>query len=92
MPTFRRFELHRSADVTGVSGTGIVADGVEYYEPFTVTFPDGGVRQLLPSWVRITWRGPYSSTVLWDSITHVLRVHGHDGATTVVWLPVEKEE
>ncbi len=26
----RRFQLHRVEDVTGVSGTGIVAEGVEF--------------------------------------------------------------
>lgn len=63
-----RFELHRDDDVTGVSGDGIVADGIR--------LPDG--RAVL------RWRGPRSSTVLWRSMEHAVAVHGHDGATRVV--------
>ncbi len=66
----RRFQLHRSRDVSGVSGTGVVADGVE--------FPDGGVV--------VRWRGRRPSTVVWSSVDDVHEIHGHGGATRVVWL------
>ena len=69
----RRFELHRDADITGVSGTGVVAEGVE--------FSDGRVAM---RW-RPTEHG-LCSTVFWDSMEGVTVVHGHDGATRVVWL------
>jgi hypothetical protein len=66
----RLFELHRDRDVTGVSGCGAVADGVE--------FPDDTVV--------IRWRGSRGSTVVWATIADAVAVHGHDGATRVVWL------
>jgi hypothetical protein len=67
----RRFVLERSEDVTGVSGTGTVAEGVE--------FSDG----------RVTLRwvvGEHRSTVAWDSIDDVEKIHGHNGATAVRWV------
>lgn len=45
----RLFQLHRDEDPTGVSGPGIVADGVE--------FDDGTVV--------IRWRSEHASTVVW---------------------------
>lgn len=69
-PMFARpFVLQRDHDVSGVSGTGTVADGVQ--------FPDGSVA--------IRWRGARPSTVVWASLADALHVHGHSGATRVVW-------
>lgn len=65
----RRFHLHRTTDITGVSGTGRVADGV--------LWPDGSVS--------IRWRGDRPSTVFWDDLGHAEAVHGHGGATRIVW-------
>lgn len=65
----RRFHLQRLHDVTGVSGTGRVADGV--------LWPDGSVS--------IRWRGDRPSTVFWDDVAHVEAVHGHGGHTRIVW-------
>lgn len=64
-----RFHLQRDTDVSGVSGTGTVADGIE--------FPDGTCV--------IRWRGYYQSTVVWPSVGDVEAVHGHGGATRIVW-------
>jgi hypothetical protein len=61
----RRFILVREVDVTGVSGTGKVAEGV--------VFADGTVA--------IRWLGDTPSTVVWASLDHAMRVHGHNGAT-----------
>jgi len=66
----RRFQLVRNHDVTGVSGTGIVVLGVQ--------FPSGKVI--------IQWQGDYPSLVIWDSIEDAMVVHGHDGATQLVWI------
>lgn len=82
--TGRRFELHRYQDISGVSGVGVVADGVEFTEPHVVEFPDGERRELPAGWVRIIWRGEYSSCVLWPSFEHAEAVHGHGGATKFV--------
>lgn len=66
----RRFELHRDIDVSGISGTGVVAEGVE--------FGDG--------WVAVRWRGATPSTVIWASVDDAVAVHGHAGSTRLVWL------
>lgn len=65
----RLFHLQRDVDVSGISGTGIVADGV--------VFPDGVAV--------IRWRGERQSTVVWPSIEDVEAIHGHGGATRIVW-------
>lgn len=67
----RTFCLNRTEDETGVSGTGIVAHGVE--------FPDGKVV--------IRWCvGEHRSTSHWDSLEAVEAIHGHHGKTRIVWL------
>ncbi|MDX2948032.1 hypothetical protein [Streptomyces caniscabiei] len=65
----RRFHLQRTTDITGVSGTGRVADGV--------LWPDGTVS--------IRWRGERPSTVAWDRLADAEHVHGHGGHTVIVW-------
>jgi len=65
----RRFHLQRDTDVSGISGTGVVADGVR--------FPDGVCV--------IRWRGDRQSTVVWPSVEDVEAIHGHGGATRIVW-------
>ncbi|MFI0262523.1 hypothetical protein ACH4OW_26180 [Streptomyces sp. NPDC017056] len=67
--TPRRFHLQRDADVTGMSGTGHVADGV--------LWPDGTAS--------IRWRGTRPSIVHWDRLDDAETVHGHGGATRIVW-------
>jgi hypothetical protein len=59
----------RSKDSTGVSGTGHVADGVE--------FPDGKVA--------LRWRGANASTTLFDNMRHAIAIHGHNGDTQAVF-------
>jgi len=66
----RLFQLARDVDITGVSGTGVVADGV--------VFPDGVTV--------IRWRGERQSTVVWPSIEDVEVIHGHGGATRIEWI------
>ncbi|WP_041560288.1 hypothetical protein [Nocardia farcinica] len=67
----RTFVLERAEDVSGVSGTGTVAEGIE--------LPDGRVA--------IRWCvGEHRSTVVWDSLESVEKIHGHNGATAVRFL------
>lgn len=66
----RRFVLIRETDPSGVSGIGTVAEGVQ--------FSDGTIA--------LRWRGPHPATAVWNSITNVLAVHGHTGATAARWL------
>lgn len=66
----RAFVLKRDEDVSGISGTGVVAQGIEF---------DDGM-------VVLRWCvGEYRSTVVWPSIEAVEAIHGHDGRTSVVW-------
>lgn len=75
MRDLRRFELHRDEDVTGVSGTGVVAEGVVFSSGKAV----------------IEWLTEWPTSVVWhdrglDSVEHV---HGHNGRTRIVWIDSE---
>lgn len=72
MLSMRRFELIRHHDETGISGTGPVAEGVE--------FGDGRVV------LRWCTEGRPGSLVIWDSAADALEIHGHAGATELVWI------
>lgn len=69
----RMFVLERLEDVSGISGTGTVAEGVE--------FSDGRAA--------VRWLGATSSTELWDNIAAVEAIHGHGGKTVVQWTRPE---
>lgn len=62
------FELHRDADETGVSGTGVVAEGA--------VFSDGTVV--------LRWKTDTASTTFFDDVDQMMKVHGHGGATRLV--------
>lgn len=73
LPDFpRRFLLERTTDVSGVSGTGTVVWGV--------VFPDGRVAY--------RWNTSTATTCTADSVDDVVAIHGHDGATQLVWIDV----
>lgn len=65
----RTFQLHRTKDISGVSGTGIVAEGVE--------FSNGKVA--------LAWHSSYKSIAIYDSINDVDRIHCHGGFTRIIW-------
>jgi len=67
----KRFLLERLTDVSGVSGIGIVAEGV--------AFTDGSA---VIHWIA----GEHHSTVVWPAIEGVEAIHGHGGATQIVWI------
>ncbi len=68
----RRFRLVRHEDVSGVSGTGVVAHGVQ--------MPDGSIalRWCVPG-MPTTWN-------LLEAIEHVELLNGHRGKTEVEWI------
>lgn len=76
--TTRAFILFRDQDVTGISGTGPVADGV--------VFPDGTT---VVRWRDLggpaAERGVRPTTVVFESIAAVEALHGHGGATRIVY-------
>jgi hypothetical protein len=64
----RVFYLYRKTDATGVSGTGIVAEGVR--------FSDGTCA--------LRWRTETSSTAIYASLDDLVKIHGHEGATVPI--------
>lgn len=66
----RRFELHRDEDATGVSGTGIVVEGV--------MFSDGSAAY--------RWMTKYSTICIAQEMEIIYQVHLHEGKTRVVWI------
>ena len=72
----RRFHLVRDEDLSGVSGTGIVAEGVE--------FENGKVA--------ICWTTKYHIISAIDNMHTLDRVHGHGGKSRIVWIDAEEDE
>jgi hypothetical protein len=70
----RRGELYRYRDPSGVSGTGVVAQVVQFST----------------GWVAIGWLGEHPAVGVWPDIETALAVHGHSGATEVRWLEPEE--
>lgn len=68
-PPGQSFDLMRSHDSSKVSGEGRVAEGFE--------FENGKVA--------LCWLGQFSSVNVYDSIEHVIHIHGHGGSTQVVY-------
>jgi hypothetical protein len=70
--TFKRFRFKRSKDVSGVSGTGYVAEGVQ--------FSNGAVT--------ISWQvpGKPNSTTNYRNVATAMEIHGHEGGTVIEWI------
>jgi hypothetical protein len=66
------FYLYRKRDVSGVSGTGVVAVGV--------VLPSGKAV--------LEWCSRWPTVTLFHSVDQILRIHGHGGATEVRWGPI----
>lgn len=72
----RNFLLVRDEDVSGISGTGAVAEGT--------LFTSG---KAVLSW----FKKPISSIVIYDSMDELISIHGHGGRTRVSWLPSQED-
>ncbi len=72
----RTFKMDRHQDLSGNSGTGIVAEGVE--------FSDGTVA--------LRWLTDTATTTFYDNIDHVMQLHHHEGATEIVFDDEEIKE
>lgn len=70
----KRFVFNRKEDKGGVSGTGIVAEGV--------VFANGKVA--------ISWRTKHTSIAIYDDMKTVKAIHGHGGSTTIEFIPEGK--
>lgn len=70
----RRFVLVRSKDASGVSGTGIVGEGV--------LFSNGEVA--------LTWLTHLKSMAFYHSVDVLEAIHGHNGSTVVQFLDAKQ--
>lgn len=71
----RAFLMVRDEDETGISGTGVVAEGVEFLDGTVV----------------IRWQthgDDHHSTVVWASLADAQAIHGHGGKTRFVFTTV----
>ena len=64
----RPFWLQRVEDESGVSGVGLVAEGV--------VFSNG--------WCSLTWLTGHKSVAFYPSLEEVDAIHGHNGKTKIV--------
>ena len=66
----KRFVVHREVDVSGVSGTGYVAEGIQFHDGQVV----------------VSWFGKQHIFECPKDLETWLSVHGHAGATTIQWI------
>ena len=65
----RSFQMVRHEDASGVSGTGLVAQGVEFDDGTCV----------------LRWMTQFKSTAFYASAADLEAVHGHGGKTSIQW-------
>ena len=69
MARSKRFWLMRDEDISGISGTGRVAEGIEWTNGM----------------VTVSWLGTYHSIETVMNIHTIEALHSHNGKTRVVW-------
>ena len=72
----RRFVVVRREDETGISGTGIVAEGVVFWDGTCV----------------IKWTTDTSSLGIYKSHVEMIHLHGHGGKTFIKWIDEKQED
>lgn len=60
----------RNKDHSGVSGTGMVAEGVEFSDGHAI----------------LSWVGKHSSLGVYPDINELISIHGHGESTQLMWL------
>lgn len=65
----KQFKLNRLEDATGISGEGIIAEGIQFSDGRCV----------------LRWLTEITSIGIYDSIDDVEFIHGHDGKTVIEW-------
>lgn len=70
IPVAKLFQLVRNQDLTGVSGTGVVAWGTQY--------PNGKCT--------ISWLHDLSCIGVYDTLDDLIAIHGHGGNTVVKFV------
>lgn len=71
-----RFVLVREKDVSGTSGTGVVAEGVRLSNGQAV----------------LHWLTQLSSVAIYHSVDVLIAIHGHDGATVLKWVDCDPNQ
>lgn len=66
----RKFHLERLKDISGVSGVGVVAIGVQFTD----------TKQCV-----LHWEGEHPCTNIYGCIEDIEYIHGHGGSTKVVF-------
>lgn len=66
----RRFVLNRKIDETGISGTGIVAEGIEFSSGHCA----------------LTWLTHSACVAFYDNVKSIELVHGHQGKTEIQFV------
>lgn len=66
----KRFVLQRTEDESGVSGTGMVAEGT--------LFTNGKVV--------LAWVSDIKSVTVYENMEELDQIHGHGGKSHVVWI------
>ena len=72
----RSFHLVCTEDVSGVSGIGVVAEGIQFSTGKCV----------------LAWVTKHRSVGLYDSIEELEAIHGHDGRTSIEWCNPECQD
>ncbi len=72
----RRFILVREEDPTGISGTGVITEGIEFLNGKCV----------------LSWLTEYTSVAVYDDVETLMAIHGHDGFTLLHWIDLEHKE
>jgi hypothetical protein len=70
---FRRFYLYRYEDESGVSGTGLIAEGVCFSSGKCV----------------LAWLTETPSVNIYENIAEIAHIHGHQGKTEIKWIDPE---
>ena len=69
----KRFYMYRKTDESGVSGTGMVVEGVLLSNTKCIA----------------SWRTVHKSVAVYDSLAEMEAIHGHDGSTVMIWVDEE---
>lgn len=59
----------RTEDISGVSGTGVIAEGCQFHTGECM----------------LVWFGKIHTTNRYDSIEDLIAIHGHEGRTYIEW-------
>lgn len=65
----KSFLLIRFEDISGISGTGVVAEGVQFSDGICV----------------LRWVTKVASTSIYNSVEEINAIHGHEGKTEIQW-------